>query len=90
MMLTAGSSRRQESSPADSVLIHSESDRRQSARVSQGVIPQAKIKTVKMTFVIVLGTRYDDNYIRRPNNIINEIAFYALEYSVGLIQRTEE
>jgi len=38
------------------VLVECESDRRQSARVSQGVIPQAKIKTVKMTIVIVLGT----------------------------------
>ena len=31
------------------------SDRRESGRVSHGVIPQAKIKTIKMTFVIVLG-----------------------------------
>jgi len=51
----AGSSRRQDSSPADSVLIECETNERCSARASLGVIPQAKIKTVKMTFAIVLS-----------------------------------
>ena len=41
-MRNAGSSKRQESSPAESGLIDCESDRRRSARASQGVIPQAK------------------------------------------------
>ena len=53
--MNAGSTKRQGSSPADSVLIDNGSDRRRSARASQGVIPQAKIKTIKMTFVIVIG-----------------------------------
>jgi len=54
-LVGAGSTRRHGGSPAGSILMDAGSDRRESARVSHGVIPQAKIKTIKMTFAIVLG-----------------------------------
>ena len=79
-VVNVGSSKRQGSSPAESVLMDGGSDRRRSARVSQGVIPQAKIKTIKMTFVIVLGKYLATCYL--PVTFDRRVRFYcATRYS---------